>query len=223
MKKLLLIAVLAGVCASGAYAGTGTGSLDSDFSASADGSAFSVSADASARSASTPDNPLNAVKITFLSWATGSTKISYERALPSHHQSAELCASLICAGYDKYDNNPLGFTTRYAHKFFLAWNDERSLNGFYVRPELMWSRYTYDSHELPGTRKLANMGALLATAGVQWSWGHFLADAWFGGGPAIGTPNSETLYHHGFALWNYLGTRNENIAMSFSIRLGYCF
>ena len=28
---------------------------------------------------------------------------------------------------------------------------------------------------------------------------------------------------HGFALWNVLGTKNENIALSFSIRLGYCF
>lgn len=166
---------------------------------------------------------LNAVKITFLSWLTGSTKVSYERALPGIGQTMEFCTSLISAGYDKYDNDPLGFTARYAHKFFVACNDaDHPMRGIYLRPELMWSKYSYDSHEIHGERRLANMQALLATAGIQWTWGHFLADAWFGGGPAIGKP-SETLYHHGFALWNYLGATNENIAMSFSIRLGYCF
>lgn len=165
----------------------------------------------------------DAVKITFLSWLTGSTKVSYEKALPGRAQTAEICASLICAGYDKYDNNPLGFTTRYAHKFFFALHDEdHPLRGAYLRPEAIWSKYKHDSHETPGVRKLANMGTVIATAGIQWNWSHFLADAWFGGGPAFGTP-SETLYHHGFALWNYLGTTNEHIAMSFSIRLGYCF
>ena len=48
---------------------------------------------------------LNSIKITFLSWSTGSTKISYERALPKLNQSTELCGSLICAGYDKYKND----------------------------------------------------------------------------------------------------------------------
>ena len=38
-----------------------------------------------------------AIKITFLSWATGSTKVSYEYALP-HRQSGEVCVSLISAG-----------------------------------------------------------------------------------------------------------------------------
>ena len=48
------------------------------------------------------ENYLNSIKITFLSWTSGSTKVSYERALPNWHQSSELCASLISAGYDKY-------------------------------------------------------------------------------------------------------------------------
>ena len=61
----------------------------------------------------------NAVKVTFLSWATGSTKLSYERAL-NPHQSGEICASLIGAGYDKFQNNPRGYTVRYGHKFFVG-------------------------------------------------------------------------------------------------------
>ena len=62
---------------------------------------------------------LNSVKLTFLSWLSGSTKISYERAFPQWNQSGELCGSLISAGYDKYNNDPMGFTMRYGHKFFI--------------------------------------------------------------------------------------------------------
>ena len=91
-------------------------------------------------SAANPDfvqeNYLNSVKITFLSWTSGSTKVSYERALPNWHQSGELCASLISAGYDKYNNDPLGFTLRYGHKFFINQGDI-ALKGFYLRPEFI--------------------------------------------------------------------------------------
>ena len=118
----------------------------------------------------------NALKFTFLSWASGSTKISYERALPAHRQSAEICASLIGAGYDKYHNRPLGFTLRYGHKFFLwDYSAERPLDGFYLRPEAMFCRYAYDS-ATTHTRTLAQMGTLLATAGYQHTFGRFLVD-----------------------------------------------
>ena len=164
---------------------------------------------------------LNSVKITFLSWLSGSTKLSYERAFPESNQSGEICASLICAGYDKYDNDPLGFTVRYGHKFFLPDNDGLSLKGFYVRPELIYSHYNYTS-SFDGSRTLANMGAVLGTVGYQYVYRRFLADFWVGGGYAYGNA-AETNYHHGFELWHWLGRTNTNIAMSFSIRLGICF
>lgn len=165
---------------------------------------------------------LNAVKITFLSWATGSTKISYERAFPEWRQSGEFCTSLISAGYDKYKNNPVGYTLRYGHKFFLGdYSAERPLDGFYVRPEFIFSHYNYDA-AATGERTLAAMGTLLATAGYQRVFGRFIADAWFGGGYAWGTP-SETGYHHGFQLLDHFGLKNDNIAFSFSIRIGYTF
>ena len=163
---------------------------------------------------------LNSVKITFLSWLSGSTKVSYERAFPGVRQSGEICSSLICAGYDKYENDPLGFTLRYGHKFFLPDKDNMSLKGFYLRPELMYSHYFYN-HSTAG-RTLANMGALLGTVGYQYLYKRFLADFWVGGGYAFGTP-SETYYHHGFELWHYFNSVNTNIALSFSIRLGFCF
>ena len=162
---------------------------------------------------------LNSVKLTFLSWLSGSTKLSYERALPKYHQSSEICASLICAGYDKYDNNPLGFTVRYGHKFFIGEQD-LSLKGFYLRPELIYSYYKYDS--TAGVRTLADMGAVLGTVGYQYVYKRFLADFWVGGGYAFGHA-SETNYHHGFELWHWFGREYKNLAMSFSIRLGICF
>ena len=163
---------------------------------------------------------LNSVKITFLSWLSGSTKVSYERAFPNIRQSGEICSSLICAGYDKYDNDPLGFTVRYGHKFFLPDKDNMSLKGFYLRPEVMYSHYFYN-HSTDG-RTLANMGALLGTVGYQYVYKRFLADFWVGGGYALGNP-AETHYHHGFELWHWFDMVNTNLAMSFSIRLGICF
>lgn len=162
----------------------------------------------------------NAIKITFLSWITGSTKISYERAL-LENQSMEFTASFIGAGYDKYRNNPLGYTLRYGHKFFLNGQRIRKLQGFYLRPELIYCHYKYDMQET-GERGTANMAALLASVGYQWNWQRFILDAWLGGGYAIGTL-SDTGYHHGFALWDYFGTQHENIAMSFTVKLGYAF
>lgn len=168
-----------------------------------------------------PTDYLNSVKITFLSWISGSTKVSYERAFPEIRQSGEICGSLICAGFDKYKNNPLGFTVRYGHKFFLPDNDGLSLKGFYLRPEVMYSHYTYDSKQM-NVRTLANMGAVLGTVGYQYLYKRLLVDFWVGGGYAFGNP-AETGYHHGFELWHWFGTYHPNVAMSFSIRLGFCF
>ena len=183
-------------------------------------------------SAANPDfvqeNYLNSIKITFLSWTSGSTKVSYERALPNWHQSGEICAGLISAGHDKYNNDPLGFTLRYGHKFFLHQGDV-SLKGFYLRPELIYSHYNYTCTntglhgcKASGTRERAAMGALLGTFGYQYLYKRFLADFWLGAGYALGTP-ADTGYHHGFQLWDYFGTSHDNIALSFSIRLGVCF
>lgn len=162
----------------------------------------------------------NALKITFLSWSTGSTKVSYEKALPELKQSAEICTSLISAGYDKYQNDPLGFTLRYSHKFFVGPYDiNKPLQGAYLRPEIIYSDYTY-THSATGLRTPARMCALLGTVGYQHCFNRIVVDGWVGGGYAFGKA-SETGYHHGFQLWKWLGKRNDNIALSFSIRIGY--
>lgn len=162
----------------------------------------------------------NALKITFLSWSTGSTKVSYEKALPQLKQSAEICTSLISAGYDKYKNDPLGFTLRYSHKFFVGPYDvNKPLQGAYLRPEIIYSDYKY-THSTTGLRTPARMCALLGSVGYQHCFNRIVVDGWVGGGYAFGRA-SETGYHHGFQLWKWLGKRNDNIALSFSIRIGY--
>lgn len=163
----------------------------------------------------------NSIKLTFLSLISGSTKVSYERALPKIRQSSEICASWIGAGHDKYHNDPKGFTVRYGHKFFFKDKDSKSLQGWYLRPEAIYSYYNYNCQNTR-SRELADMGALLGTAGYQLVHKRFLADFWIGAGYAFGH-TSETRYHHGFELWHWLGKTNDHLAMSFSIRLGLCF
>lgn len=163
----------------------------------------------------------NSFKITFLSWISGSTKISYERAFANIRQSGELCTSLIGAGRDKYNNDPKGFTMRYGHKFFMNENQKKSLMGFYLRPEIIYSHYSYN-RQAGGMRTMAKSTAFIGTFGYQYVHKRFLADFWVGGGYAAGTP-AETYYHHGFELWHFFNSVNTDIALSFSIRLGYCF
>lgn len=163
----------------------------------------------------------NSFKITFLSWISGSTKISYERAFANIRQSGEFCTSLIGAGRDKYNNDPKGFTMRYGHKFFMNENQKKSLMGFYLRPEIIYSHYSYNRRG-DGMRAMAKSTAFIGTFGYQYVHKRFLADFWVGGGYAAGTP-AETYYHHGFELWHFFNSVNTDIALSFSIRLGYCF
>ena len=163
----------------------------------------------------------NAVKITFLSWASGSTKISYERAFSECKQAGEICASVIGAGYDKYNNDPLGFTLRYGHKFFVAgYKKERPMMGFYLRPEVIYSHYDYTAKS--GAREPVRVGAILGTLGYQLCVKRFVADAWVGAGYCDGKM-ADTGYYHGFQTFDWLGKHSDNIALSFSIRLGVLF
>lgn len=93
--------------------------------------------------------------------------------------------------------------------------------GFYLRPEIVYSHYSYD-RRVDGHRTLADETAFLGTLGYQYVHKRFLADFWVGGGYATGIP-AETYYHHGFELWHFFNSVNTKIALSFSIRLGICF
>lgn len=162
----------------------------------------------------------NAIKTTFLSWISGSCKISYERAV-WENQTMEMTVGYIGFGWDKYDNNPEGYTVRYAHKFMLLGNDRQPLNGFYLRPELIYSRYYYDTEEFR-QRELSRMGSAVFTVGYQYVIRRLVVDAYFGGGYAWGK-EADTHYQHGFSLWDYFGSYNKNISMTFGVKLGVCF
>lgn len=164
---------------------------------------------------------VDAVKFTFLGWITGSTKVSYERAFgETVPQSGEIAVGLIGAGGDKFGNNPEGITVRYGHKFFIG-EHESALKGWFLRPEIIGTDFRYDRSD-GSQRRHSKMAAMLATAGYQYVRAHFIIDSWVGGGYCAGNP-ADTGYEHGFTVWNYLGRYNPHVAMSFSIRLGYCF
>ena len=162
----------------------------------------------------------NAVKATFLSWFSGSCKVSYERAV-FNSQTMEITAGYIGAGGDKYKNHPKGGTVRYAHKFMIFGNDIQPLNGFYLRPELIYSRFRYDAKE-NDVRRLSDMGSLMGTIGYQYAIHRFVLDAYFGSGYAFGN-ECDTHYQHGFSLWEYFGTYNKYISMTFGVKLGVSF
>ena len=162
----------------------------------------------------------NSVKTTFLSWFTGSCKLSYERAVHSN-QIMEFTAGYIGFGIDGHDNNPKGYTVRYAHKFMLFGNEIQPLNGLYLRPELIYSRFNYDQKS-SRERKTSDMKSMIFSFGYQYVIRQFVIDAFCGGGYAWGK-ECDTHYQHGFVLWDYFDTYNKNIALTFGIKLGVCF
>jgi len=162
----------------------------------------------------------NAIKFTFLSWFTGSTKVSYERAFPNLKQSGEFCVGLISAGYDSFGNNPFGLTVRYGHKFFVGeYSTEKPLEGFFLRPEFIYTNFSYNDI---ASREISNVVALLGTFGYQAVIKNFIMDFWAGAGYDFGKL-CKTGYHHGFRTFEAFNQKNDNIALSFSIRFGWTF
>ncbi len=155
----------------------------------------------------------NILKVTFLSWFTGSTKLSYERYL-FNNQSIEATAGVIGWGYDKYKNNPSGAIFRVAYKFILF--NTNSLQGFYLRPEFAYTTFNYDSKEVVGTRVNSSMGTVMATVGYQWCSHIFVIDGFVGAGLGLGSPR-EFNYHHSFI------DIDQWLTLTFGVKLGFTF
>ncbi|MDO4191181.1 MAG: hypothetical protein Q4D14_05805 [Bacteroidales bacterium] len=162
----------------------------------------------------------NAIKVTFLSLFTGSTKLTYERAI-GQFQSNEITVGMIGAGYDGKHNKPLGVTARYAHKFIFAGNNTYALNGWYAKPELIYSYFHYNPQD-GSPRTYSSMGTIMGLIGYQWAKHLFTIDGFFGLGYAFGK-EADTYYEHGFALWNYVGTKNRNLSICFGAKIGLAF
>ena len=167
----------------------------------------------------------DALRTTFLSYATGSTKLSYERSITTH-QSVEITGGVIGIGYDGKDNNPRGGLFRCAHKYVINSNPRYPLNGIYIKSEFALSSFNYDakqnSRNNEKIRQNATMGALLASAGYQWTKHVFTVDGFVGIGGALGN-ECDTYYHHGFILWDFFGTKCKYVALTFGIKLGIAF
>jgi len=154
----------------------------------------------------------NAIKITFLSFITGSTKVTYERTTFSG-QSFEITGGIIGWGYDKFKVNPKGALFRVSYKFIFFSKPFAPLNGFYVKPELAFSHFKYNTST---ERTLSSWGTLMGCAGYQWGKKWFVVDGFIGTGIGIGT-STELQYHHGFI------DRLKCVTLTFGVKVGVAF
>lgn len=160
-------------------------------------------------------NNKNALKTTFLSFYTGSAKITYERALPNH-QSFEVTVGCISWGYDSFHNHPVGGLCRLAYKFIFNGNSQYPLNGLYVKPEFALSCFNYNTKAEDHHRTSSNMGTIMGCVGYQWAKRVFVAEGFVGAGVGFGTV-ADTQYQHGFiSRWDYL-------TLTFGLKIGFSF
>ena len=145
--------------------------------------------------ARTPSDPYrNNLKVTVLSLFSGSTKLTYERAL-SDHRSLELTAGVIGWGGDWLNNNhSSGALGRLAYKFIF--HGRPGLQGFYLKPELAYSSFFYDAPE-EAVRKRTDRLAVMGCLGYQLVFHRFVFDVFGGLGGALGSGNDFN-YYHGF-------------------------
>lgn len=144
----------------------------------------------------------NDLKVTVLSLFSGSTKLTYERAI-TRTQSMEITGGVIGWGGDWLNHNhSKGGLCRLAYKFIFHFSEypysepEHLLNGFYLKPEVAFSSFSYDSKD--GMERLHNNRlAIMGCIGYQWVCHRFVFDIFGGLGAGIGDEN-EYNYYHGF-------------------------
>lgn len=174
---------------------------------------------------------MNNMKMTLLSLGSGSSRLSYERAVDEQH-SAELTIGLIGAGFDILNHaDPNGYLVKACYKWNLLHQpgSESPLAGLYVKPELIWVDFSYNCSETgyntllpvdcdPILEHHTHQLALLAECGYQFILKGFLLDAYCGLGPTLGTGNALN-YYHGFITWPV----DSHMAWTAGFRLGYTF
>ncbi len=157
----------------------------------------------------------NIFKVTFLSFFTGSAKLSYERYIMKNH-SIEMTAGVVGWGYDKFQNNPSGGIFRVAYKYIFYNKNGSALQGFYVRPEFAYTSFNYDSWENVGERANSSMGTLMGTIGYQWCSHVLVLDGFVGAGLGLGN-EAEYNYHHSFI------DVKQWLTLTFGIKIGFTF
>lgn len=139
------------------------------------------------------DQKKNAIKLNFLALFTGSTQITFEHSVKPG-QSWEATLGIVGLGYDAAGTNPWGVSTKFGYKFIKT-PDFRMrgmryahlLKGGYVRPEVIFNVYSFDSYSYSNsyygepTRATSVSGAIVLNLGKQWVFGDsFMVDL-FGG------------------------------------------
>ena len=152
----------------------------------------------------------NDLKVTVLSLFSGSTKLTYEHTFNNHYltsprtnSSVEITGGVIGWGGDWLNqNNSKGGLCRLAYKFifhnkiYRCMRPGHLLNGFYLKPELAFSSFSYDSKD--GMERLHNNRlAVMGCVGYQVVYKRFVFDIFGGLGAGIGDEN-EYNYYHGF-------------------------
>ena len=160
----------------------------------------------------------NTLKTTFLSFYTGSAKLTYERAIFSN-QSIEVTGGVIGVAFDAKHNEPSGSLFRYAHKFIFSGHSQYPLNGMYVKPEFALSNFHYNNAMENTQRDKSTMGALMGCFGYQWAKRRLVLDGFVGAGGALGKA-CDTHYQHGFILWGLSDAHSKHIALTFGAKVG---
>ena len=163
----------------------------------------------------------NSLKTTFLSFYTGSAKLTYEHSVFSN-QSIEITGGIIGVAYDGQHNNPSGGLFRYAHKFIFSHDANYPLHGMYIKPEFALSSFGYDAKGENNIRKNSTMGALMACFGYQWAKKVLAFDGFVGIGGAFGN-ECDTYYQHGFILWDFFDKHCKYISLTFGMKVGINF
>jgi hypothetical protein len=180
------------------------------------------------------DNHKNAIKINFLSPLFNSFNFNYERSLKPGH-SIEGTIGIIGMGNDIYSNNEKGVFMKLGYKFIKSpdyylrgQRYAHILKGAYIRPEIAFSSYSYDSEQdyyyssssSHSSREDNLMFALLLNFGKQWVIDNgFIIDTFIGVGYAFGDDSESHGMHKAF-----IGGVDEfPMAFTMGVRVGWCF
>lgn len=159
----------------------------------------------------------NNLKVTILSIFSGSLKLTYERQIV-RNQSLEVTIGAIGPAFDILKkSSPLGALGRLAYKFIFPMSGQNGLEGWYVKPEIAFSSYSYYNKDMLQRYRVDKM-AIMAVGGYQFVFNWFVLDIFLGGGGGIGNPQKSN-YHHGFITFN----TKSNIVFTAGFKVGVAF
>jgi len=183
------------------------------------------------------ENRKNALKVDFLSPATGNTTFSYERSLKPG-RSVEGTLGIIGLGMDNADRNPGGLFVKFGYKFIKdpdfylrGMQYAHLLKGSYVKPEIAlgylkrdyysWNDKWDDNGNWIGNeifeRREAFSGTIQLVLGKQWVFDNvFLIDLYGGIGYGFYT-DKDPGYYYGYAI----ADNSFPISVSGGLKIGF--